>query len=56
MDDERQTKFKLIEGGLGEIKLPPESKPMPKWQWALLWIGSVAIWLLLFYYFWLALA
>lgn len=55
MADEKQGKLKLIEGGAGEIKPPAALKPMPKWQWALLWIGSVAIWLMLFYYFWLAL-
>ncbi|WP_152343848.1 hypothetical protein [Afipia birgiae] len=55
MADERQRQFKLIDGGAGEVKPPASQKPMPKWQWAILWIGSVAIWFLLFYYFWLAL-
>jgi len=55
MAEEKQGKFRLIKGGAGEVKPPEPPKPMPKWQWAVLWIGSLGIWFLLFYYFWLAL-
>ena len=51
MADDRQGKFELIKGGAGEVKPPPSLRSMPKWQWALLWAGSVLLWLLLFYYF-----
>ncbi len=55
MTYEKQGKLKLIDGGAGEVRPPAAHQPMPKWQWTILWIGSIAIWLLLFYYFWLAL-
>lgn len=55
MTYEKQGKLKLIDGGAGEVRPPAAHQPMPTWQWTILWIGSIAIWLLLFYYFWLAL-
>jgi len=53
MSAEKQGKLRLIEGGAGEVKPPVEQQPMQRWQWVVLWIGSIAIWFLLFYYFWL---
>lgn len=42
MTYEKQGKLKLIDGGAGEVRPPAAHQPMPKWQWTILWIGSIA--------------